>query len=191
MLNSDATGAVLRQLRGSQRPYDMTFQIPLGDGENGVVRTVGAMRAIIRDAADSPTVHQFASTIAASVPNRSRRAQLYALDQTMRDLLHFKEDTKGREVLRHPDQLLHEIGLNGVASCDCDDQTMLGAATLRALGFNPAIVTIVPPGEDEFKHVHFAALLHEPEAHLFPLDPQERIPPGTWTPAERRRAWWA
>jgi hypothetical protein len=39
--------------------------------------------------------------------------------------------------------------------------------------------------------VHFAALMRTPELRLIPLDPQERVPMGVWTPARRRAGWWA
>lgn len=183
--------AVIKQLNTDQRGHAATLNMELGQGDTATKQTIAAMRAIVHDAAGSPLVHQAASTIAAKAPNRDKWAQLLGLDAFLRECVHFKPDTLGREVLRHPAQLLREIAANGVASCDCDDVAMLGASIVRVLGMRPAFITVGGSPDAGYSHVHYAALWPMPTTRLIPFDPQERIQPGTWTPAARRAGWWA
>lgn len=175
--------AVLRQLRSDQSAHGTRLDMVLQPGDAGTRQTIAAMRAMVHDAAKSPRVHQVATTIAGQADNRDREAQLLALDRFIRECIHFKPDTLGAEVLRHPDQIIAEIAANGRTSCDCDDVAMFGASVCMVLGVQPAFITVAAEPDGPFVHVHYAAILN---GRMIPFDPQERVPPGVWTPAARR-----
>lgn len=181
-LNSDDAG----------RLYGRVLRIPIGVGDESVARTIAAMKAIIDDAAWKPPVQQVAATLVANATNRAPLAQLAGLDAWIRDVVNFKRDTLGEEVLRHPTQLIHEITVNGRTACDCDDVAMLGASVIRAMGYRPFLRVVGRDAAGPFTHVHFGALVPlNGSPRLVPMDPQERIPMGTATPGARERAWWA
>lgn len=175
--------------------YGLTLTINAGTGDAATARTVAAMRAVIKHGALDQRVHALATTLVASVANRDRMAQLHALYDWCVKALRFKRDVTGREVLRTPAQMLYEIeqnereGRDAATAVDCDDVTILVCSVLGAMGFKSAIVVIAQEPGGPFSHVHPAAVWAP--RHLIPLDPQERIPLGTWTPAVRRRAWYS
>jgi hypothetical protein len=179
MTTRPVTDAVLRQLRGDQKPYTAPLSLRIPEGEAGTLATLEAMSAVVDDAQRSPLVVQVAATIAASAPNRDYAAQLLALDQLCRDVFIFKPDSWGYEDIRHPDQLITEIRNNGRTACDCDDVSTFGASIIRALGRKPFFCACRRYVDGPFVHVHFGVSIAN--GQMIPLDPQERIPAGQWT----------
>lgn len=158
---------------GTADAEPMRLAIPPGD--EGTEATIQAMRAVIdttrlsgvvasaaRDAAEEATEH----------PLLTSPAQ--ALFDWMRRRIEFRPDPRGTEYLRHPDRIIQEIVRSGRAEADCDDQTMLSAAMLRELGYEPVIVTARTDPEGDYRHV-YAGLrqpFHAPNEFIA-FDPQE------------------
>lgn len=185
---NDVTASVLRLLRGPRHEHAGVLRMPAARGDQGAADTIEAMRRIVYDADRSPHVHQWASAIVAASPNRDRYAQLDALRRSLIDTLNFKPDTFGSEVLRTPDQLISEIRINGKTACDCDDVAMLGVSISRSMGMEGAFVTIARTDPGNFVHVYFA--VKTINMGWIPLDPQERVPLGVWTPGGKRCTLW-
>lgn len=144
------------------------------------------MFKLINRSAWSGFVVAAASAIAASVPNRDKMGQLLALDRFMRDCVHFRGDPVGLEMLRSPSTLLAEIAVSphGRTSGDCDEVAMLFGSIVRALGMRPLLVIVARTADRPFHHVHPA--VEVVPGGVIPFDPQERVKPGTWTPAAKR-----
>ena len=178
-----------RQLRSDQSLYGSSLDMLLMNPRRRVEDTISAMQAIVHDAAGhSQDVQQVATVIGAATRNRDVPAQLASLHRYMQDRINFRPDTFGTETLRHPDQLIHEIRVNGKTSCDCDDVAMFFCSIARALGVKPAFVVCAKTQGGEFVHVHPAA---EVGGELCGFDPQEGFPPGQFTPCAKRRCFWA
>ncbi len=182
----DSTPKILRLIRSDQNVYGQVRKAPLPDGEAGTDHTIERMRAAVGRSRTSQMVHQVAAAIAGDQPNRDKPAQLLALDTFLRRTVHFKPDTLGAEVLRDPEQLLHEIGVNGTTGADCDDVATLGASIVQSLGMRPYFVVCAKRPGGPWIHVHYAA---QPSSgsRLIPFDPQERVRPGDWTTTEDKR----
>lgn len=167
--------------------YDSTRRFPLDpDPDRAVAQTIGAMWALVDASDETQRVHRVATIIAASCPQKDFAAQLRAVFWWLKERVRFKRDTFGLEHVRDPDQLLFEIERHGITAADCDDMSTLGAAIVRALGFQPLLITTARrPGP--FEHVFFGAVLNGWD---IPLDPQERPLPGIWpNPVDRLTVW--
>lgn len=189
-MRTSATNAnILRLLRSDQHHYQSVRSAPLQPGLDGIEQTIRRMQAVVARAKTSQMVQQVATAIVGSQPNRNVPAQLLALDQFLRACVRFKPDTLGAEVLRAPDQLLHEIGVNGITGADCDDVAVLGASIAQSLGRRPYFVVCSKRVGGPWIHVHYAVQAVT-GAKPIPFDPQERMRPGEWTtPPDRRRVY--
>jgi hypothetical protein len=175
--------------------YGATLNLPLDKGDAGIDQTAAAMAAVIHSAAASAIVQDFtARMIPKDVSPEGRAVRVYYV---LQQVLYYKADPKGVEMLRHPDQLVTEI--NAAAStntdktgCDCDDVAMLGAAMLLASGIDAALIVMAAKPGGEFIHVYFAARIPDPttgKMRTLPLDPQETKTPFTERKAARRKAY--
>lgn len=169
----------LGDLYGSTRTIDLA-----GTSDQVTEGTVAIMWAMVHDTDRSQAAQRVASRLAAQCGQRDFLCQLSRIYSWITESVRFKRDTFGAEHLRHPDQLIAEIERDGRTSADCDDVAMLGAALVRAMGFEPAIIVQAATPTGPFEHVYFGAIL---DGGLVHMDPQERTPFGYPTPPTNAR----
>lgn len=167
----------------------------IGTGDAAIDRTIDAMRALARDAAEHSlevgvaALRVFEGKNAASLDLIRAAGMLYRF---LASCVLYEDDPEEVEYLRHPDLMLHPIRLGETARGDCDDRATLGAALAIRAGFRPAFVVMTRrPWPAEYEHVYLALMInpHGPatRANCIPLDPQERKPLGQWHEAARER----
>lgn len=197
--------APLRPAPGDDpRLYGQDLTLPLPEGDAGRFATCEVMRAIIHDADRhgyvaglARQVHREATRycltarplivdlakaarVRGSVCSLGKIACVYELLQRSQDNT---GDPWGTEMPRHVDQLIHELDTTHRVACDCDDIAMLGAALLRAMGFETALAMVSKRADRVLQHVFYAAKV---EGVWVPSDPQERTPPFMWPVTTRR-----
>lgn len=142
----------------------MTFSRQLESGDAGITTTLWAMKAMVDDAIEQGTAVR---ALAARIGSSLRAVFDYLVGH-----VRFLEDPRGIESVRHPDHMIREILQAGSTAGDCDDMATLGAAILRALGFQPCFIVVSARASGEFHHVFFGARV---DGELITLDPQQRI----------------
>jgi hypothetical protein len=171
-------------------------RIPHLDGDQGVAQTIRAMRALVEQGKQDPTVHELAARILtrAHVPAFNFMGEARAIYDAVRRNLRFTRDVWGNETLHAaPDIIRLKIG-------DCDDFTILICSLLQTIGQECRIVTIataspdlgasrsIPSEAPEFVHVYPEALL---SGRWISLDCARKQPAFGKSPEHftRKRAW--
>lgn len=152
-------------------------RLPLGDippGDDGVAATIAAMQAVIDDAAAD-----------AELPRASDARGVY--EWCARNIT-FRRDPPGEETIVHPADLI------AAGAGDCDDLACLGCAMLARIGYPPCLITVGRRAAGRFEHVFFGHFNPQPPqggpAPVVPMDPQEKVPFGSWPEKARRvRVW--
>ncbi len=120
------------------------------DGPEGTIATLKIMRTFARNAIRDPSliIRQQAMNIlhAAGVAPRAYLQELQALQQWVRDSIHYVQDPEDVEMVQTPQKTL-EFG-----SGDCDDEATLLAALLLSIG-HPARFVAVGFDNEPFSHV--------------------------------------
>lgn len=167
---------------GDPWPYDRLEVGTLAGGDAGTRETLAAMARMARDGARSREITDLAAALMDAGP---RSPHLYAVRvfHYLRQRVSFKADPPGIELVRHPVQLVSEIGRFGRALGDCDDRSTLGASLLVAANIPAAFLVIGQDPHAAMEHVYFAARL---AGRWVPFDPQETDAPGK-QPAHARR----
>lgn len=145
--------------------------------DTGIDQTIAVMRSLVFDAAKRSDVVALARAL--DTPE--------AIERWMRERVVFQADPAGLELLQSPALMLKQIALRGRAFGDCDDNSMLGAALLRARAYVPVFVVVskrprVAGGR--FQHVFYGYAMNPDgkltRANVRPYDPQEGMTPGKW-----------
>lgn len=168
----------------------LTLQLPPGD--QGVYCTLAAMRAVIEHAAAQPELQAIARRFGQYQQAAPRR-----IYEWLRDSRRFRRDPRSVELLRHPCQVLAQLGAGVSPAIDCDDVAMLGASLLRALNIPRVLVVYGKDAGGPFTHVFYGTfdlsdgrgpwVENERPAGFVPWDPQEwlRVAPGQMPPLGR------
>lgn len=163
----------------------LTMSVPEGTADVGVLaskdagidQTIAVMRAMIDDARRRPGLAALAR----------RLGSPEAIERWLRERVVFQQDPAGQEYLQSPASMLMQANARGAAYGDCDDNAMLGASLLAALGYVPVLVVVskrprVKGGR--FQHVFYGYLVNADKpltrANVRPYDPQEGMTPGKW-----------
>ncbi len=140
--------------------------IPLSHGVAGTQRTLSVMAAITRAARHDPFILQTARSIVRGTPARDTAAEVAAIGRYVRTHIRYTKDPVDVESVSPPAWTL------GARAGDCDDQAILVASLLRAVGI-PARFVAVGPAKSHYVHVF-------PEARVgtawVPID--TALPPG-------------
>jgi transglutaminase-like putative cysteine protease len=132
------------------------------------------MAAIVRQYRASIPIRELALSIVRNVPgHKNFRGQVSALHKWVVRNIQYVRDIDGLETLQTPLKTL-EYGQG-----DCDDQSILMAALLRAVGFPARFVAIKVDQFGPFVHVFSEANLG---TVWFPLETTERWGPGVAPP---------
>lgn len=186
--------ADLSSIRVAHPLYGRTLVLNLPDtsSDDRTDATIAAMTALVKHT----DVTQLAARVARRLGTHEAYRDYDGMIRSVFELLspverggrvQFVRDIEGRELLRHPDQLLAEIIRHGQTACDCDDRAMVGVALLRAMGFRAGFVVVGRRASGPFHHVFFAV---ERRGRVVPLDPQETSAPGRWPPSKRKKIYW-
>lgn len=156
------------------------FRATLSPGDAGTDETLAGMAAVVTHAVESPAVRNIVAKLRITGPNMAVPIVFGFLKRYTR----FKRDPWGKELVRHPDELLGDIQRQGFAACDCDEVAVLGATILKAAGERPVFVVMARQPASDFEHVYFGV---ETANGYTPLDPQECDRPGKEIGAWRRK----
>lgn len=160
-------------------PPSQLLAIPSGTA--GVTATLKLMAQIARQYKADPLLRQTAARIVQSAPEKDDLAEAAALQDWVRANIRYTGDVLDVETLQTPDYTLQE------AYGDCDDQAILLATLLLAIGIPAAYMAIAVDGET-FTHVMAFACVrgyNPPWVSLettLTTDPQSGAPigPGWW-----------
>lgn len=159
-----------------------TWAVP--DGDPGVARTIGAMRALAHGASGDADFRSFARIIAG--PSDRAVLRIERIRAFVADKVRFRFDPEGVELVTAPARLLAEIAFGGWTEGDCDDSATLAAALGLAVGLRARFVTVALARGAPYTHVF--AELRGPVGwyELDTLREVQGIPPGYQAPRSRR-----
>lgn len=184
----------LDKLRVKSPLYNATLVLDLPDTgpDDRVDATIAAMKAIVKSTDVTQRVAKLARVLVAHEGYRDYGGMLRAVFELLSPVerggrVQFARDIAGRELLRHPDQLIDEMARAGVTSADCDDRAMLGAALCRAMGFRAGFIVVGKRAKGPFHHVMFCA---QHKGRAVPMDPQETRAPGRFPGHARKKIYW-
>lgn len=170
-------------------------QVESGDDETATAQTIRLMAQYARDDSRSPIVRRAAAEAAGMATDNSPSAIAAAVWSWIRGHIRFQLDsTTAAPVTNTPDQaelLIRPIDLLTMPqpAGDCDDQSMLCAAMLRALGIDSAFKTVAADASapDLYSHVYVVA---DTPVGAIALDCSHGPHPG-WEvrPAGKSRTW--
>lgn len=163
------------QCLGAAPPTDLAF-IPTGAA--GIRDTLARMARIVREYRRNPTIRQLAVEVrqAARVPAKDWLGEVRALHRFVRSYITYVRDVRNVETLQTPLRTLEN------RAGDCDDQSMLLAALLEALGHPTQFVAMGFTGPDQYSHVLTETRVAD---RWIPVETTLDRPVG-WTPPGQR-----
>lgn len=162
-------------------PPAQLLSIPSGDA--GVTATLKLMANIARQYKVSPLLRQAATRIVSGAPAKDDMAEVAAVQNWVANNIRYTQDVLDVETLQTPDYTLQE------GTGDCDDQSILVATLLMAIGI-PAAYCAVGVDGGPFSHVMAVAILRQHTqivqvpCETTVIDPTTRqpVPPGWFPP---------
>lgn len=147
------------------------------DGDAGTMQTLGAMWAIIDDAANAPRVKQLASNLYVTHSGKHHIGYSVCNLFDWMKAIRFKADPWQVEHLQHPDVLFDQLRDKGRIDADCDCASMLAASVLRNFGLEPVLMVMGRDPTGNYQHV--CAGFRDPDGGPdIAFDPQETDRPG-------------
>jgi len=139
-------------------------------GKAGVLRTLQAMRALVRRSAGDPYIRQAAHAIVRRCAGHQFNCEVEAIFQFVRDRITYRRDPAGYEWVQDAQRTL-QLGFG-----DCDDKSVLLASLLCALGHRSRFVVLgYQPGA--YSHVYVEAW---DSRQWLALDPTNEHAPVGW-----------
>jgi len=153
--------------------------VPLANGASGIFQTISTMRAMVNDFKTDPDMRAAAVGVVFQFPAQDDLAEACALFEYVRDCIRYVKDIHGVETLATPDKTLAmQVG-------DCDDQTVLLATMLEAVGYPTRFVVAGYNEPGIFEHVYMQALVND---QWLSMDPTELEVLG-WSPPDPVALW--
>jgi transglutaminase-like putative cysteine protease len=153
--------------------------VPLADGESGIFQTIRTMRQMVSDYKLDPDMRAAAIGVVFQYPAQDDLAEACALYDYVRDCIRYVKDIAGVETLATPDKtLVMQVG-------DCDDQSVLLATMLEAVGYPTRFIVAGYNEPGVFEHVYLEALVGD---EWIAMDPTEQEVLG-WSPPEPVAYW--
>jgi transglutaminase-like putative cysteine protease len=153
--------------------------VPLADGESGIFQTIRTMRQMVSDYKLDPDMRAAAVGVIFQYPAQDDLAEACALYDYVRDCIRYVKDISGVETLATPDKtLVMQVG-------DCDDQSVLLATMLEAVGYPTRFIVAGYNEPGVFEHVYLEALVGD---EWIAMDPTEQEVLG-WSPPEPVAYW--
>ena len=129
----------------SESPSAYLAAIP--DGPDGIAATLRLMAQIVREWRTHPEVITLARQIVAHVPGKDYYGEASALFDYVQGSVRYVRDVDGVETIQTPLVTLSQ------AAGDCDDQAVLLATLLSAIGHPARFVAGAFNGNPDFEHV--------------------------------------
>lgn len=158
--------------------------IPIRSGDAGVTDTLKLMAQVARQYKTNPLVRQTSARIAQGCAAKDTMCEVSALQAWVSNNIRYVADTLDVELIQTPDYTLQE------GYGDCDDQSVLLATLLMAIGISAAYCA-VGVNNEPFSHVLTVAILKQHTQVLYvpcettvTRDPGtgQAIGPGWWPP---------
>ena len=143
-------------------PGARVSELRIPDGDLGILLTVWQMRHLVRIGAKDPLLVGTAASIVRSSDGSSLGAA-EAIRDFLESRVRFEYDppiehadgtVEGTELLKSPRYMLREIEAHGVATGDCDDVAILGAALGRAAGLPARFALLAFTVGAPYEHVY-------------------------------------
>jgi len=147
--------------------------VALADGMRGIEQTLGTMRDLVNQFRTNLDIRQTATATIFLTPEKNQLAEANALFELVRDGIRYTRDINGVETISTPLMTLQgRIG-------DCDDQVVLLATLLEAVGYPTRFVVAGYNLPGELEHVYLQAWLN---GQWVNMDPTEHHPMGWAAP---------
>ena len=142
---------------------------PLSNGLQGVRETLGAMRAEVKRGRVDPIIRQAATTLVYLTPQKCELSEVEAIFNFVRDRVRYVRDIVDVETVSSARKTLE--GLIG----DCDDQSVLLASLLEAVGYSTRFVVAGYNTASDVEHVYAQVFAGD---QWIDADPTESHPLG-------------
>ncbi|MEO5858744.1 MAG: hypothetical protein ABIR33_07330 [Pyrinomonadaceae bacterium] len=154
-----------------------SLTLPLLDGEQGNLQTLGAMAQIVREDRLEPDLRIFVlREIVGGVRGHDYQGEIESIFQFARDRITYRRDPWGVERVADIWSTLYALNPNEPEG-DCGIKSMFFCSCAAILGFKPFFVVIKQtPNQRAFNHV-YAAILQDGEYRYFDPTPED-APPG-------------
>lgn len=119
----------------------------LPGGDAGVKATLREMRNIVRTWRTHPIIRNLAIRLTAQCPDKNWKCEVHRLHDFVRDRIRFVQDVLEVETLQTPEHTLK------LRAGDCDDQSILLASLLQAIGHPARFVAVAFQRGAPFNHV--------------------------------------
>lgn len=119
--------------------------LPYGDA--GVKATLREMRDIVRTWRKHPRIRNRAIELTSGCPSKAWACEVHRLHEFVRDRVRYVQDVRGVETLQTPEHTLR------LRAGDCDDQCILLASLLEAVGHPARFVAVAFRPGGQFSHV--------------------------------------
>lgn len=167
----------------------------LPQGDRAVVYTVAAIQATIDHALYIDFEASKVRSIAAKLRSDAGGDALgfaQRLYDWCKAFVVFRRDPENIELLQTPSSMIEQIEEAGIARGDCDDLATLAATMIAAAGFDPVLITVGRKKNGSYQHIFFGLRLGAELTvqNVLPMDPQENVPLGRWTPRVQRVRLW-
>lgn len=141
----------------------------ISGGVRGVRQTLAVMRSIVGQWRSDPSMRQAATSAIFLTPEKNELSEVETLFRLVRDGIRYTRDIHDVETIQTPDKtLLGKVG-------DCDDQTVLLATLLEAVGYPTRFVVAGYSDSKELQHVYLQVFAND---EWIDADPTEHHPLG-------------
>ena len=147
--------------------------VALQDGMRGIEQTIWTMRQLVNQYRTNLDIRQTATATIFLTPEKNQLAEAQALFDLVQTGIRYTRDINGVETISTPIMTLQ--GRLG----DCDDQVVLLATLLEAVGYPTRFVVSGYNDPGQFEHVYLQAWLNDQWVNM---DPTEQHPMGWAAP---------
>jgi transglutaminase-like putative cysteine protease len=149
--------------------------IPAGDA--GIKATLRIMRDIVRGWRSTPLVRNTARSITGETAGKQFRREAATLQRWVQNNIKYQQDVADVETVQTPDLTLRD------RAGDCDDQSVLIASLLQAIGHPVRFVAVAFEPGGEFSHVFAETRIG---GYWLPVETTEPYELGQFPPGVRR-----
>ena len=145
-------------------------RLAIADGNRGIFQTVGLMREFVKEGRCDPPIVANARALCQVCPEKDQFAEMYELFCFVRDQVRYVADVLDVETISPAWYTLETL------SGDCDDQAVLLASLLEAVGIPTRFAITAYSQAREFEHVYLLGMV--PDGRFIAMDPTEPGPLG-------------
>lgn len=155
----------------------------VGSGSRGLLQTALEMRQIARHAMTHPVVRAHAENAVQSVRQGDDLGEIRAIERYIRARVRYTRDPLSAEQFQRPEWVYGcQVARNITPQLDCDDLSLLLAATLGAVGIPSAFRLVARNRAGEWDHVYVVAYTQAGDAVPIDLTLPAGLPLEAWPP---------